>query len=203
MAMNNLIMSYKETISSEEIDVLPLHSFEGEVVLVDSRAKLDEAVSYLSQFSFLGFDTETKPSFKKGQINKVALLQLSTDQKAYLFRLNHFELPIEILKIFSNPSILKVGVAIRDDIKVLQAKRRFIAAGFVELQDLAKQKGIGCFSLKKLSAIVLDIKISKAQQLSNWEADVLTEPQIRYAATDAWVSYLIYEHFINHNTTNE
>jgi len=192
-------MIYKDTISKEEIDALPLRSFEGEVVLVDSRAKLDEAVAYLSQFSFLGFDTETKPSFKKGQINKVALLQLSTHEKAYLFRLNHFELPSEIVKLFSDPSILKVGAAIRDDIKLLQGKKYFKAEGFIELQEMAKEKGINCFSLKKLSAIVLGFKISKAQQLSNWEAEELAEPQIRYAATDAWVSYLIYEHFYNHS----
>ena len=149
-------MIYKDTISKEEIDVLPLKSFEGEVVMVNSRAKLDEAVAYLSQFPFLGFDTETKPSFKKGHINKVALLQLSTHEKAYLFRLNQFELPVEIVRLFSDPSILKVGAAIRDDIKALQGKKYFKAEGFIELQDMAKEKGINCFSLKKLSAIHKD-----------------------------------------------
>ncbi len=190
-------MIYKESITKEEIDELPLQSFEGEIIIVDNREKLDEAVSYLKNCSVIGFDTETKPSFKKGHINKVALLQLSTYDKAFLFRLNYFELPIEITKIFSNPNIVKAGVAIRDDIKLLQAKRKFKVEGFVELQDVAKEKGINGFSLKKLSAIVLGIKISKAQQLSNWEALELNEPQIKYAATDAWISYRLYEHFIN------
>lgn len=190
-------MIYKESITKEEIDELPLQSFEGEIIIVDNREKLDEAVSYLKNCPVLGFDTETKPSFKKGHVHKVALLQLSTAEKAFLFRLNFFELPVEITKIFSNPDIIKAGVAIRDDIKLLQQKRKFKAEGFVELQDVAKEKGINGFSLKKLSAIVLGVKISKAQQLSNWEAPELNEPQIKYAATDAWISYKLYEHFNN------
>lgn len=190
-------MTYKDTISKEELEELPLHSFEGEIVIVDSKDKLREAVSYLSQFPFIGFDTETKPSFKKGEINHVALLQLSTEERAFLFRLNRQDLSRKIISILSNPSILKAGIAIRDDVKVLQAKKKFAPAGFIELQDEAKERGINCFSLKKLSGIVLGIRISKAQQLSNWEAGELTEAQLRYAATDAWISYKIYEHFRN------
>lgn len=190
-------MIYKEVISKEEIDELPLQSFEGDVIIVDNREKLNYAVSYLRNSEVIGFDTETRPSFKKGHVNKVALLQLSTDEKAFLFRLNHFELPVEVTGLFSDPSIIKAGVAIRDDIKLLQHKRKFKAEGFVELQDVAKQMGINSFSLKKLSAIVLGVKISKAQQLSNWEADELNEAQIRYAATDAWISYRIYKQFNN------
>lgn len=191
------MMIYKDTISKEELEELPLHSFEGEIVIVDSKDKLREAVSYLSQFPFIGFDTETKPSFKKGEINHVALLQLSTEERAFLFRLNRQDLSRKIISILSNPSILKAGIAIRDDVKVLQAKKKFAPAGFIELQDEAKNRGINCFSLKKLSGIVLGIRISKAQQLSNWEAGELTEAQLRYAATDAWISYKIYEHFRN------
>jgi ribonuclease D len=191
------VMIYKETISKEELDELPLHSFEGDIVIVDNKEKLREAVKYLSKFSFLGFDTETKPSFKKGEINHVALLQLSSGERAFLFRLNHQELPRKIISILSNPSILKAGIAIRDDVKVLQSNKKFTPAGFIELQDEAKERGINCFSLKKLSGIVLGIRISKAQQLSNWEAGELTEAQLRYAATDAWISYKIYEHFKN------
>ncbi len=190
-------MIYKEEITKEEVDELPLQSFEGDVIIVDNREKLNYAVSYLRDSGVIGFDTETRPSFKKGHVNRVALLQLSTDDKAFLFRLNHFELPVEVTGLFSDPGIIKAGVAIRDDIKLLQHKRKFKPEGFVELQDVAKQKGINCFSLKKLSAIVLGVKISKAQQLSNWEADELNEAQIRYAATDAWISYKIYKQFYN------
>jgi ribonuclease D len=190
-------MNYRETISKEELEELPLHSFEGDILIVDNKDKLREAVNYLNQFSFIGFDTETKPSFKKGHINTVALLQLSTNERAFLFRLNHQDLPRKIVTLLSNPSIIKAGIAIRDDVKVLQAKKKFIPAGFVELQDEAKERGINCFSLKKLSGIVLGVRISKAQQLSNWEAIELTEAQLRYAATDAWISFKIYEHFKN------
>lgn len=190
-------MIYKETISKEELEELPFYSYDGEIVVVDTKDKLRDAVNHLSQFSFLGFDTETRPSFKKGQINQVALLQLSTDKRAFLFRLNRQDLPRKIIAILSNPSILKAGIAIRDDVKTLQAKKKFVPAGFIELQDEAKNRGIECFSLKKLAGIVLGIRISKAQQLSNWEADELSEPQLRYAATDAVLSYKIYEHFKN------
>ncbi len=190
-------MSYKEEITKEELDELPLHFFNGEIVVIGNKRAAKKAVDYLANFPFLGFDTETRPSFKKGQINKVALLQLSTNDKAFLFRLNQLEMPKPLIKLLADPSIIKAGAAIRDDIKTLQLNRNFKADGFVELQDLAKEKGINNFSLKKLSGIVLGIRISKAQQLSNWEATDLTEAQQRYAATDAWISYKIYESFNN------
>lgn len=188
-------MTYKESITKEELEELPLIYFEGEINIYTSKKGVDEAVKYLSKFPFLGFDTETRPSFKKGQINNVALLQLSTNDKAFLFRLNQFDLPNSLLKLLSNPSVVKAGAAIRDDIKTLQENRYFEPGGFVELQDEAKDLGINNFSLKKLSGIVLGGKISKAQQLSNWEAETLSEAQLRYASTDAWISYKIYEDF--------
>jgi ribonuclease D len=189
-------MVYKEIILNEELSSLPLVSFEGEIIMVDNTEKDIEAFNYLSKFPFIGFDTETKPSFKKGNINNVALLQLSTNDIAFLYRLNKFNLSKHTLKLLSDQTIVKAGIAIRDDIKTLQYNRNFKPAGFIELQDEAKNKGINNFSLKKLAGIVLGCKISKAQQLSNWEADELTEAQMRYAATDAWISYKIYESFI-------
>ncbi|HKK81903.1 MAG TPA: 3'-5' exonuclease [Prolixibacteraceae bacterium] len=191
-------MTYKESITKEELQELPQEKFEGEVVVITNKSDAKKAVTYLSQFPFLGFDTETKPAFKKGQINRVALLQLSTDDTAFLFRLKDFEMPDSLLKLLSNRDIVKAGAAIRDDIKALQEKRYFKDGGFFELQDEAVNIGLKNFSLKKMAGIVLGIKISKAQQLSNWEADELTEAQQRYAATDAWISYKIYEHFMNH-----
>ncbi|MBN1926890.1 MAG: 3'-5' exonuclease domain-containing protein 2 [Prolixibacteraceae bacterium] len=188
---------YKETITKEEMEQLPLHFFEGDIVVVKTKDQVKEAVTYLQGFSYLGFDTETRPSFKKGQVNPVALLQLSTAERAFLFRLNHRDLPRKVASLLANPEILKVGIAIRDDIKTLQVNKRFKPAGFVDLQDVAKEKGINNFSLKKLSGIVLGMRILKAQQLSNWEAEELTEAQLLYAATDAWVAYKIYERFSN------
>lgn len=191
-------MVYKESITKEELGQFPLIYFEGDITIFNNKKGVNDAVKYLSKFPFIGFDTETRPSFKKGQINNVALLQLSTDEKAFLFRLNKFEMPKSLLKLLANPKVKKAGAAIRDDIKTLQVNHFFEPAGFVELQQHAKDLGINNFSLKKLSGIVLGGKISKAQQLSNWEAEELSEAQLRYASTDAWISYKIYEDFIKH-----
>ncbi len=187
---------FKESITKEELVELPLKWFEGEIVIVEDEKTLEEAVKYLEQQSIIGFDTETKPAFKKGVFNKVALLQLSTEERAFLIRTNKIGLPREICDILSNPDIIKPGVAIRDDIKGLQIWRQFTPAGFVELQDRAEELGIQNFSLKKLTAIACGFRISKGQQLTNWEADFLTEKQQRYAATDAWTSLEIYKNFL-------
>jgi ribonuclease D len=190
-------MENNEAITYDELKDLPLRTFPGEIVLLNNYEQARHVANELAAYPILGFDTETRPSFKKGNTNKVALLQLSTDNKAYIFRLNQYDLPLEILKILSDPNIIKAGVAIRDDIKALKSNRHFLPEGFVELQDVAKEKGLNSFSLKKLSGLVLGFRISKAQQLSNWEANELTEAQLQYAATDAWVSYLIYKTFKN------
>ena len=188
---------FKESITKEELVDLPLKWFEGEILIVDDEQTLRQAVDYLSKQSIIGFDTETKPAFKKGVFNRVALLQLSTKERAFLIRTNRVGLPKEICSILANPDIIKPGVAIRDDIKGLQIWRKFTPAGFVELQDRAEELGIQNFSLKKLTAIACGFRISKGQQLTNWEADILTEKQQRYAATDAWTSLEIYENFLN------
>jgi ribonuclease D len=190
-------MENNEAITYDELKDLPLRTFPGEIVLLNNYEQARHVANELAAYPILGFDTETRPSFTKGNTNKVALLQLSTDNKAYIFRLNQYDLPLEILKILSDPNIIKAGVAIRDDIKALKSNRHFLPEGFVELQDVAKEKGLNSFSLKKLSGLVLGFRISKAQQLSNWEANELTEAQLQYAATDAWVSYLIYKTFKN------
>ncbi len=186
---------FKESITKEELSDLPLRWFEGEIVIVDSIKMLRKAVDVLSKQLALGFDTETKPAFKKGVFNNVALLQLSTKKQAFLIRLNRIGLPKKICDILSNPDIVKSGVAIRDDIKGLQQIMKFKPGGFVELQDSAVELGIQNFSLKKLTAIACGFRISKGQQLTNWEADELTEKQQIYAATDAWTSLEIYETF--------
>jgi ribonuclease D len=188
---------FKESITKEELTDLPLKWFKGEIVLVDTLEKVKYAAGILSKQAVIGFDTETRPAFKKGVIYNVALLQLSTSKQAFLFRLNKIGLPAEIRDIFANPEIIKPGVAIRDDIKGLKKFKNFKAQGFIELQDHAKELGIQNFSLKKLTAIVLGFRISKSQQLSNWEADSLTEAQQIYAATDAWTALEIFENFSN------
>jgi len=186
---------FKENISKEALSELPLRFFEGDITLVEDYNTMLKAVDYLKSFSVLGFDTETKPSFKRGQINSVALLQLATNEKAYLFRLNKIGLPNELKGILSDKSIKKVGVAIRDDIKALKKLSFFEAGGFIELQDEVQDYGIQGFSLKKMAGIVLGIRISKSQRLTNWESQ-LSEAQQNYAATDAWVSLEIYQSLV-------
>lgn len=185
---------FKESISTEELILLPLRHFEGDIILVDSHKLAREAAKYLKDFEVIGFDTETKPAFKKGQNHKIALLQLATHDRAYLFRTQKIGLPEEIMQLFTDPGIKFPGVAIRDDIKALQTLRPFLPTGFVELQDYARKLGIQNLSLKKLCAIACGFRISKSQQLSNWESSELTPQQMTYAATDAWVSLAIYEH---------
>ena len=190
--MSEYIKEFKKTITDEELAELPLSVFEGNIHLIEKVEELIDAVNYLKKHPILGFDTETRPAFKKGQNHQVALLQLSTANEAFLFRTNLIGLSPGLVKILGSPSIIKVGAAIRDDIKILQKLAHFKPGGFVELQELVKLYGIENFSLKKLAAIVCDMRISKSQRLTNWEAPVLTEQQQVYAATDAWISYMIY-----------
>jgi len=190
---------FKESITTEELTDLPLKWFEGEIMVIDSNKSLRQAEKILSNQAVIGFDTETKPSFKKGVNNKVALLQLSTREQAFLIRVNRIGLSKKICSILSNPDIIKPGVAIRDDIKGLQEWKWFKPQGFIELQDSAKELGIQNFSLKKLTAIACGFRISKGAQLSNWEAEELTEKQQIYAATDAWTALEIYKNFSNHS----
>lgn len=187
--MNN---RYKENISTEEIKELDLSWFEGDIYLIDSMEKFRDVLPRLSRSKMLGFDTETKPSFKKGRKNKVSLIQLADDKIAYLFRVNKIGIPAELAAILSDPAVIKCGVAIHDDIKLLSGIRKFNPSGFIDLQPFVKKYGIDSSGLKKLAAIVLGFRISKRQQVTDWEAVILSEAQMIYAATDAWVCYQIY-----------
>ena len=146
----------------------------------------------------LGFDTETRPSFKKGKQNRISLLQLSTGFHAFLFRIAALGLPDDLLKLFEDPGIIKVGVAVHDDIIDLQKVQPFTPENFLDLQKYVDAFGIKSKGLNKLAGIVLGFRISKAQQVSNWEAEPLTQAQKKYAATDAWVCYRIYRELRSH-----
>ncbi len=185
---------FLESVLPEQIALLPFAAFDGPVQVIDREGpELEQAVAFLRRQTLLGFDTETRPCFQPRQRhNKTALLQLSTDRQAFLFRLNTLSLPHSLTRILANPAILKVGAAVRDDVRGLQRLRPFQGAGFVDLQSVGEEWGIRDKSVKKMSAIVLGVRISKAQQLSNWEAPALSEAQIRYAATDAWVCREMY-----------
>ena len=167
---------FQESITSEEVNELPVGAFHGEIVVVDTPQAIVEACEYLSSQPLIGFDTETRPSFSKGVSNKISLLQLSSGERAFLFRLNKVALERPLL----------------DDIRGLQKLRCFTPKGFIDLQSIVGEYGICELSLRKMAAITLQIKISKAQRLSNWEAANLTPAQQLYAATDAWVSREIY-----------
>jgi ribonuclease D len=183
---------FDESVTDEDLKKLPVMQFEGRVKLVDNMQKFHHAINEISRCKILGFDTETRPSFKKGTRHKVSLLQLADDRNAWLFRLNMIGLPPELGALLSSPDIVKVGVAVHDDIKALRSLETFEPGGFVDLQTVVAAHGIKQLGLKRLSAIVLGFSISKSQQTSNWEAPGLSPQQQVYAATDAWVCRRIY-----------
>ena len=194
--MNNI---YKENISVEELAEHELSWFKGEIVVVDNLETFYQVFPRLLTSDLLGFDTETRPTFKKGRKNKVSLIQLSSEDLACLFRINKIGLPDELIQLLSNPSLKKAGVAVHDDIRFLTGIRKFVPDGFVDLQNFVKDFGIQSSGLKKLAAIVLGFRISKRQQVTDWEAEQLSEAQQIYAATDAWVCYQIYKKLVNGN----
>ena len=183
---------FRTTIDKEEVEALPGFHFEGKIITINTEGQAERSAQFLLTQKVLGFDTETRPSFRKGSNNKVALLQISTADEAFLFRLGATGLPLPLKHVLSRPLPLKIGVGITDDIKALRRISDFAPAGFIDLQNYAVKFGIEEKSLKKLSAIVLGIKVSKSQQLSNWENPILTEAQQRYAATDAYVCLQIF-----------
>ena len=190
-------MAFIESISNEDVTALPAVQYEGEIVVVDTPQTLSEACDHLAHQSIIGFDTETRPSFTAGVVNKVALLQLYGGGKCFLIRLNKVQMSKSLTDILHNPNILKIGAAVKNDILGLNKLRHFTAGGFVDLQDIVEKYNIKDKSLRKISGIVLGRKVSKAQRLSNWEAKLLTPQQQIYAATDAWVCVEIYKALLN------
>ncbi|HCX77252.1 MAG TPA: 3'-5' exonuclease [Algoriphagus sp.] len=181
-------------ISKDEVNALPLGQFEGEIYLIDQADDVQEVVDFLEDQPMLGFDTETKPSFKKGIINQVSLLQLSTPDQAFLFRLNEVGFPDSVRNLLEKENIVKIGAAVHDDIKALgKLTDSFYPNSFFDLNDELKKVGFHNVGVRNLCAMVLGIRISKSEQVSNWEAEELTEKQQRYAATDAWACLEIFK----------
>jgi len=193
---------YPATITPEEIEHYELSWFKGEIVLVDDISGFYKILPRLLRSGILGFDTETKPSFRKGRKNNVSLIQLATEDLACLIRINKIGIPSELAGILSDPGIIKAGVAVHDDIKYLSKVKGFAPSGFIDLQKFVKDYGIESSGLKKLTAIILGFRISKRQQVTDWEAEKLSDAQLIYAATDAWVCQKIYKKLINGNTTS-
>lgn len=183
-----------ESISPEDLGKLEYASFPGKIHVIDSvGAEFNRAIAYLRSQKVIGFDTETRPCFGPNQPRYgVSLLQLSGPEKAYLFRVKNMGMHRRLCNILADKRIIKVGAAIHDDIRGLQKLHDFQADGFVDLQKIVAEYGIRDKSVKKMTAIILGFRISKTQQLSNWEAETLSEPQCKYAATDAWVCREMY-----------
>ncbi len=186
-------MNMKLSITKEEINSLPLYKYKGEIVLIEKEDDALKAIREIKNENVLGFDTETKASFRKGEKYSVSLLQLATDKKAYLFRLNKLSINEGLIEILENPKIFKLGVAVAGDVKALKELSFFKDAGFIDLAELAKEKKIENLSLRALTAIFLEKRLSKKAKISNWERNELKLSQIRYAASDAAVGYSIYE----------
>ena len=166
-------------IAKAEIAQMPPELFSGRIIVIHSKADVDKAVSYLKSFPVLGVDTETRPSFAKGKTYGVALLQVSTEDTCFLFRLNYIDMPDSLVDLLQDERLLKVGLSLRDDIQGLQRRRNFEPRGFLDLQHYVKALGVEAQSLQKIYALLFGKKISKSQRLTNWEADVLTDRQKR------------------------
>ena len=182
----------KRKISKAEINELPLIAWEGEIKILESSEEMEAAAVDLANESHLGFDTETRPSFKKGDYYPPALIQLATEHCVYLFRISKTETFDPLLPILESPDILKTGVAIKDDVKELRAMEDFTPSGFVEIADITVKLGYENRGLRALAGLLLQGRISKAAQVSNWARPELDNKQVRYAATDAWISREIY-----------
>lgn len=179
-------------IAKETLAGMPLVTYAGDIKVISTAEDASAALAEIMTHPRVGFDTETKPSFRKGRMNEVALMQVSTEQCAYLFRLNL--IGIDPVKAFlESPDVVKVGLSLKDDFQMLHRRGEFEPQGFVELQELVKHYHIADASLQKIYGILFNARISKAQRLSNWEAPTLTHGQQVYASIDAWACLRIYD----------
>lgn len=182
---------------------LPIVAFEGKIIEVVSPRETKKAVDFLLKQNILGIDTETRPSFRKGKQNVVSLLQVSTLEICFLFRLNYTGMTQHIIRLLEDENVAKVGLSLHDDVLSLHKRCDFKPGHFIDLQNHIKELGIEDLGLQKLYANVFGQKISKAQQLSNWEADMLNDKQKLYAATDAWACLMLYNEFIRLRDTGD
>ena len=191
----------KVTITKEELAELEVESFPGKIYIINSVADARKAITYLKKYNYLGFDTETRPSFQKGVLRKMALMQLSTHDECFLFRINKIGIPDCLKDFLDDNSVVKIGLSLKDDFGVLKRSMHSgaIPGSFVELQNMVKTYGISDISLQKIYGFLFDKRISKGQRLSNWEAADLTSAQQEYAAIDAWACLKIYDYLVGGN----
>jgi ribonuclease D len=183
---------FQKEITREEVDKLDLIQYEGPVKVIETEREFWREIEYIESHPVLGFDTESRPSFKKGKVYPTSLLQLASPDHAWLIRVSRTGYPERLKKLLSDEEILKVGSGLNDDLRRMRSDFHFEPAGFLDLQQYVEAFRIGEKGLKKMTAIILGRRISKSQQVSNWDAETLTEAQVRYAATDAWICIEIY-----------
>ena len=188
------MIDIKSNIAKANIAQMESELFRGRIIVIHSAGDVEKAVNYLRGYPIVGIDTETRPSFAKGKTYEVSLLQLSTEDTCFLFRLNYIGMPKALVELLQDGRQLKVGLSLRDDLQSLNRKQKFEPRGFLDLQHYVKEMGIEAQSLQKIYALLFGKKISKSQRLTNWEADVLTDRQKGYAATDAWACVRIYNY---------
>jgi ribonuclease D len=181
-------------ITKDEINRLPMRQYEGPIHLIQTGEEAEQAVEALKKETLLGFDTETRPTFRVGEYYQPSLLQLATEKEAFLFQLKRTGLTTGLCDVLSSSEIIKTGVSIKDDLKELRKLTEFTPAGFVELATCARKARIKNLGLRGLAALLFGFRISKREQTSNWAKQELSESQLRYAATDAWLGREIYLH---------
>ena len=182
----------ESSIAKETISTLEREKFEGRIIVIQSLVEAKKATKFLSGYSIIGFDTETRPAYRKGSYYGVSLIQLSTEDTCFLFRLNIIGFPQCLIDLLSNPAVKKIGLSLKDDFASMNRRQPFSPNGFVDLQKIVQEYGITDTSLQKVYAILFHKKISKNQRLTNWDADILTDSQKKYAALDAWACLRIY-----------
>lgn len=183
---------FEKRITKEDINELPLFKYEGKTVIAADEKQIDKAIFEIEKYDLVGFDTETKPTFIKGQFNHVALVQIAVPGKVYLLRIHHTGITNTLGKFLCNDQISKIGIALDDDLIALKKRRRFNPGGFLDLNKITPTLGIENIGARNLSALLLNFRISKNQQVTNWENPILTQHQITYAATDAWICLEMY-----------
>lgn len=180
------------SIEKADLAKLPVEVFPGRIIVIQSESEALKACSFLSKEELIGFDTETRPAFKKGVSNKIALMQLSTDNTCFLFRMNIIGLPDCLADILTNKDIIKIGLSLKDDFSAIRKRKAITPCNFIELQAFVKRFGIEDSSLQRIYGILFEKRITKGQRLTNWEADILSDAQKMYAAIDAWACLKIY-----------
>ena len=193
MSENNYIIH----VTKEQLAQMPTVSYSGRITVVETLPLAIKAIAYLRDQDVVGFDTETRPSFRKGHVNSVALIQIATKDQCFLFRINRLGIFSELKDFLEDKNVKKIGLSLRDDFHVLHRIQEFSPEGFIDLQDFVKQYNITDCSLQKIYGILFNERISKSQRLSNWEADFLTPQQQVYASIDAWACLRIYHHLLS------